>query len=69
MERQSVESSNIASVGFCPERNCIEVQFKNGSVYEYENCDQKLFDDLMKADSKGQFVNAHLKSHICKKLS
>lgn len=69
MEQKPVKSSNIASVGFCPDRKCISVQFRNGSVYEYEDCDRKLFDDLMSAESKGKFVNAHLKPRQCKKLS
>lgn len=69
MERKPVESSNIASAGFCPDRKCIEVEFKNGSVYEYESCDQKLYDDLMAAESKGKFVNANLKGRKFKRLS
>jgi len=69
MERKSVKSSNVASVGFCPDRKCIEVEFKNGTVYEYEACDQKLYDDLMASESKGKFVHSHLKSRKVKKLS
>jgi hypothetical protein len=69
IERKSVESSNIASVGFCPNRKCVEVEFKNGAVYEYPDCDQKLYDDLMASESKGKFVNSHLKSRKFKKLS
>lgn len=69
MERTSVESSNIASVGFCPERKCLQIEFRNGSVYEYEDCDQKLYDQLMTSESKGKFVNAHVKGRKFKKLS
>jgi hypothetical protein len=69
IERTPVESSNIASVGFCPDRKCIEICFKNGSVYEYVDCDQKLFDDLIASESKGKFVNSNLKTGKFKKLS
>lgn len=69
MERKPVESSNIASVGFCPDRKCISEEFRNGSIYQYEDCDRKLFDDLMGAESKGKFVNAHLKGRKFKRLS
>jgi len=61
IERKPVTSTNIVSVGFCPDRNCIEVEFKSG-VYRYHDCDQTLFDDLMKAKSVGKFVHANLKS-------
>jgi hypothetical protein len=69
IERKPVTSSNVASVGFCPDRKCIEVEYRNGAIYEYEGCDQKLFDDLMASESKGKFVNAHIKSRKFKKLS
>lgn len=60
IERKPVKSSNVVSVGYCPERRCVDVEFKSG-VYRYHDCDQKLFDDLMKAESVGKFVHSHLK--------
>lgn len=69
MERTPVKSSNIASVGFCSDRKCVEIEYKNGSVYEYEDCDQKLYDALMTSESKGKFVHTHLKNRKFKKLS
>lgn len=62
IERRPVESSNIVSVGYCPDRKCIDVEFKNGGVYRYHDCDQALFNELMKAKSVGKFVHANLKS-------
>lgn len=59
---QPVKSSQLKSAGFCANRGCIEVKFANGGVYRYENCDQELFDSLMKAESVGKFVNANLRS-------
>lgn len=61
IERKPVSSSNIVSVGFCPDRKCIDVEFASG-VYRYHDCDQALYDDLMKAKSVGRFVHANLKS-------
>ena len=62
IERKAVEGSNIVSVGFCPDRKCVDVEYKSGGVYRYRDCDQTLFDDLMKAKSVGKFVHANLKS-------
>src|SRR5262245_962212 len=61
IERKPVTSTNVVSVGFCPDRKCLDVEFKGGAVYRYEDCDQALFDDLMKAPSVGKFVDANLK--------
>lgn len=62
IERKPVASSNIVSAGFCPDRRCIDVEYSSGGVYRYHDCDQALFDDLLKAESAGKFVHANLKS-------
>lgn len=67
VERKPVTSSNVISVGFCPERYCVDVEYKTG-VYRYHDCDQKLFDDLMKAESVGRFIHANLKPKKFTKL-
>jgi len=59
IERRAVKSSNVVSVGFCPERKCVEVEYKGG-VYRYHDCNQALFDNLLKAQSIGKFVHKHL---------
>jgi hypothetical protein len=46
IERKPVTSSNIVSVGFCPDRKCIDVEYSSG-VYRYHDCDQALFDSLL----------------------
>ena len=68
IERKPVKSSNVKSVGFCPEGGCVEVEFIGGGVYRYSDCDQKLFDELMAADSVGKFVHARLKSRSTEKM-
>lgn len=57
----SVQSSNVASIGF--ENGIIEVHFHNGYVYHYPNCSQETFNAFLRAPSKGQFVHQHLKGH------
>ena len=60
IQRKMVDSSNVVSVGFCPERKCVEVEYKGGGVYRYHDCNQALFDNLLKAQSIGKFVHKHL---------
>ena len=40
----------------------LEVMFNNGSVYQYYNVGQALFDQIMQAPSKGQFLNVYIKN-------
>lgn len=63
MEREAVSSSNLASVGYNPDSETLEVEFaKTGKVYEYYNVPQFMYDRLMAAPSVGIFFNAEIKS-------
>ena len=62
MERYSVASSNLASVGYDPATETLEVEFLNGSIYQYFNVPQNLYDQLMRAGSKGRFLNTYIKN-------
>lgn len=35
MERQYVSSSNIASIGYDPDNQVLEIEFLSGAVYQY----------------------------------
>ena len=62
MERQSVASSNVASIGYDDSSQTLEVEFTNGNIYQYYNIEKNLFDSLMGAGSKGQFLNTYIKN-------
>ena len=57
MKRYSVVFSNIASIGYDPSRDTLEVEFLNGSIYQYFNVPKNMYKQLMAASSKGQFFN------------
>ena len=63
MERQPVTSSNLAEVGYDPELETLEVQFRPGGVYQYFNVPAFMYERLMSADSLGRFFNAEIKGH------
>jgi hypothetical protein len=62
MERQTVSSSNLASVGYDPQSQTLEVEFSIGTIYQYFNVTQEIHDQLMAAPSKGQFLNTYIKN-------
>ena len=62
MHRDPVKSSNLASVGYDSESNILEVEFLNRSVYEYYNVPQRIYEQLMRADSKGKYFNAYIRN-------
>ena len=62
MQRYSVASSNIAAVGYDAATETLEVQFLNGSIYQYYNVPENMYDQLIKEGSKGRFLNAYIKN-------
>lgn len=61
MERQYVSSSNIASIGYDADNMVLEVEFLNGSIYQYYDVPQIIYDGLMAADSHGKYLAAYIK--------
>lgn len=60
MERESVASSTVVSIGYEPTSNTLEVEFKNG-IYQYYNVPEAIYQQLMESDSKGKFLHAYIK--------
>ena len=61
MERNPVTSSNIRSVGYDEPSQTLEVEFDNGSIYQYYNVGSDLYAQFMAAPSKGQFLGAYIR--------
>lgn len=62
MERYSVASSNIASIGYDEGSETLEIEFLNGTVYQYYNVPKNIYDQLMQEGSKGKFLNTYIKN-------
>ena len=56
-----VESSMAQSLGYDAERQLLQVEFRSGSVYQYEDIDEETWDALQAAESTGQFYNEEIK--------
>ena len=61
MERNAVSSSNIASVGYDSDSQTLEIEFNNGSIYQYFDVGQNVYNDLINAASVGGYLAAHIK--------
>lgn len=61
MERVPVTSSNVAAVGYDAETETLEVEFNNGSVYQYLAVPENEHQALMQADSVGRHLNTFIK--------
>lgn len=61
MERKYVVSSNIASIGYDAEQMILEVEFNYGSIYQYFDVPESVYEGLMAADSHGKYLDAYVK--------
>ncbi len=55
-------SSNVARISYEKTSSTLEVEFHNGSIYQYYDVESNVWEDFKSASSKGQFIHQYLKS-------
>lgn len=61
MDRVAVESTNLSSVGYDEDSSILEVEFNDGSVYQYYSVPYYVFNELLTASSKGKYFHKNVK--------
>ena len=69
MDRIPVASSSVSSVGYDPKTFELEVEFRNGRVYCYQQVPAAAYRLLLQAPSIGQYVNHVIKPRFAVKVS
>ncbi|MDH3348716.1 MAG: KTSC domain-containing protein [Desulfobulbaceae bacterium] len=62
MNRSCVASTSVASIGYDEATETLEVEFLNGSIYQYYNVPISIYEQNMQAGSKGKFLNMYIKN-------
>ena len=62
MDRETVSSSNIVSIGYDSASETLEIEFKSGGTYQYYNVPSPIHQQLMEAASKGLFFHANIRN-------
>ena len=69
MERVPVSSSNLVSVGYDPESLTLEIEFNHGSIYQYYEVPDHIYDELLGSDSLGSYLHHNIKDvYSCSKI-
>ena len=63
MNRTPVTSSNVATVGYDANTMTLEIEFQNGSVYQYFSVPEVEYQGLITADSVGKYLNQNIKNN------
>jgi hypothetical protein len=69
MNRKPVTSRNISSVGWEADRDgsmtgTLEVEFHSGHLYQYDNIQRSMYEDLITASSPGKYFAQIIKSNF-----
>jgi hypothetical protein len=60
-QMEYVDSSNIEAIGYDADARELWVRFVSGSTYVYANVPPATHNDIMRADSKGSYLNREVK--------
>lgn len=62
MDRDFVASSNLMSVGYDSDTMILEVEFRQGGLYQYFEVPVHIYDGLMGAPSKGTYFQRFVRN-------
>lgn len=55
MQLIPVISSNLAQIGYDPETMTMQIMFKNGSLYAYQNIEPETYSNMMASGDVGRY--------------
>jgi hypothetical protein len=60
VKREPLESRALRSAGYDAEAQLLEIEFRSGRVYRYEQVPASVYDWLLRAPNKGIFVTRQI---------
>ena len=67
MQRKSVNSSTIRSVGYEPSSQNLEIEFTSGSIYQYSRVSPEIHRKLMAAPTIGSYFKNNIEEEFSAK--
>jgi hypothetical protein len=61
MRAMPVESSTLNRIAYDSHRQVLQIEFRDGSRYQYHRVPTELFDALLQATSKGAYFNQNIR--------
>ena len=61
LPRVAVESTALVGMAYDSQRNLLEVEFRDGSVYQYLAVSAQVYENLLRAESKGTYFNREIR--------
>lgn len=67
MIKEYVNSSMIMSYGYDLETCILEIEFRNGEIWQYHDFPEYMWYEFQAADSKGKYFHANIKKEFTPK--
>lgn len=61
MNRISVSSSNLKSVGYDSTTKVLEIEFHNGGIYQYFDVPESIYTGLISSSSHGSYFHRYIR--------
>ncbi|MDK2836975.1 MAG: hypothetical protein PWQ53_310 [Bacteroidota bacterium] len=61
MNRESVQSSMIVSLGYEADTSTLEVEFNSGAIWQYYDVPESVYYDMINSGSLGKYFHANIK--------
>jgi hypothetical protein len=64
MNSVAVRSSSLAQIAYDGLRAILQIEFRDGTAYQYDGVPFRIYHDLLRADSKGVYFNQYIRSRF-----
>nr|WP_304169117.1 KTSC domain-containing protein [Lonsdalea britannica] len=62
LQRKRVSSADLFAVGYDAETSILEIEFLNGSLYQYQGVARMIYEELLASNSKGSYYSRFIKN-------
>jgi hypothetical protein len=63
MKPIAVDSTSLETIAYDPDREILEIGFRDQKVYQYVRVPPRVHEDLLSAPSKGSYFNRQIRGH------
>lgn len=64
MTLETVESDVIHAIGYDDDVHVLEIIFNSGQIYQYRNVPREVYEELMRAESKGNYFQNNIRDEF-----
>ncbi|MEZ5007967.1 MAG: KTSC domain-containing protein [Chitinophagales bacterium] len=62
MKRKAITSTELAAVGYDNDKEILEVEFKNGAVYQFQEVPEYEYSAMLKAPLPAKYFNTYIRN-------